>query len=74
MEGGFDVFQKQGLNIAALEIVGAVQDKCVPPDIHRLEFIEPGGDGGFRKVPLELSEHVIPHVSDGIQKKTPLSS
>ena len=51
MEGGFDVFQKQGLNIAALEIVGAVQDKCVPPDIHRLEFIEPGGDGGFRKGP-----------------------
>ena len=74
MECGLDVFQKQGFDISPLEIVGAVQDKRVPPDIHSLEFVEPGGNGGFRKVPLELSEHIVPHVSDGIQKKTPLSS
>ena len=48
VEGGFDVFHEQGFDVSLLEIVGAVEQKGIAPDIHRLQLVEPGGDGGLR--------------------------
>ena len=73
VEGGLDVFQEQRLDIALFEVVGAVENKRIAPDIHGFQFVEPGGNGSLRKVFLELLQDIVPHVSDRIQRETPLS-
>ena len=49
-----------------------VQIEGIFPDVHRRQFIEPGGDGRLREILLELLEDVGPHISDRIQIRTPL--
>ena len=51
-----------------------MQDERVAPDVHSLQLVEPGVDGGFRQLSFQLGKDIVPHVSDGIQKQTPLSS
>ena len=72
LKGGFDVFDKQGFNVSFFKVVGTVQIEGIFPDVHRRQFIEPGGDGRLRKILLELLEDVGPHISDRIQIRTPL--
>ena len=48
LQGGLDVLHKEGLHVPFLEIVGAVEPKGIPLDINRLQFVEPGVDGGLR--------------------------
>ena len=74
MEVGLDVLQKQGLDVALFEVVGTVKDKCIAPDVHGLQLVKPGGDGGLREFFLQLRQDAIPYVCDRIQKETPLSS
>ena len=50
MEHAFDVFQKQRLDIALFKVVGAVEDKRIAADIHSLQLVEPGCNGGLRQV------------------------
>ena len=72
LKGGFDVFDKQGFDVSFFKVVGTVQIEGIFPDVHRRQFIEPGGDGRLRKILLELLEDVGPHISDRIQIRTPL--
>lgn len=52
VEGGLDVFHEQCFDIALFEVVGAMEQKCIALDVHRLQFVKPGGNGGLRKLPL----------------------
>ena len=72
LKGGFDVFDKQGFDVSFFKVVGTVQIEGIFPDVHRRQFIEPGGDGRLREILLELLEDVGPHISDRIQIRTPL--
>ena len=74
MEGGFDVFHEQGFDISLFEVVGTVEEKRIALDVHGLQFVEPGGNGGLRELALQLGKHIVPYIGDGIQKETPLSS
>ena len=49
-----DVLHEKGFDVAPFEVVCAVEDECIAPDVHRLEFIEPGGDGSFRELAFQL--------------------
>ena len=73
VQGRLDVFHEQGLDIALFKVVGTVEDKGIPPDVHRLQLVEPGGDGGLGEIAPELRQHVLPYVGHGIQTETPLS-
>ena len=66
-EGGLDIVQKQGFQIAPLEIAGAVEIAGIAPDVHNAQFVEPGGDGGFGERPPELAQDILPNVGDGVQ-------
>ena len=54
VKGGLDVFHEQGLDIAFFKVVGTVEDKRIALDVHRLQFVEPGGNGGLRELALQL--------------------
>ena len=73
-QGGLDVFHEQGLDGAFFKIIGAVEDKGIALDIHGFQLVEPGVDGGLGELSFQLGENIVPHVGDGIQKETPLSS
>ena len=42
--------------------------------VHGFQLVEPGVDGGLGELSFQLGENIVPHVGDGIQKETPLSS
>ena len=71
MQDCFDVFQKQGFDIALFKIVGTVKDKRISLNVHGLQFVEPSGNGGFRQVAFQLLQYVFPYIGDRIQKDTP---
>ena len=54
VEGRLDIFHEQGLDISLFEVVGTVEDKRIALDVHSLQFVEPGGDGGLRELALQL--------------------
>jgi hypothetical protein len=67
VKGGLDILHEQVFNVALLEAVGAVEKQRPIPEIHRLQFVEPGFNGGFRQVLAQLLEHAVPNVGYGIQ-------
>ena len=73
MQDGFDVFQKQRLDIALFEVVGTIENKDISLDVHRFQLIEPGGNGGFREIFFQLLQYVVPYVGNGVQQDAPLS-
>ena len=68
----FDILLEQGFDIALFKIVGAVQDECVALDVHSRKFVEPGGNGSFRQIALQLDQYILPDIGDRIHKETPL--
>ena len=72
VEGGLDVFHEKGFDVPLFKIVGAMQNKDVALDVHGLQFVKPGGDGGLGQFFFQLLQDVVPHVSNGIHRNTSL--
>ena len=68
VEGGFDVVEKQGLQVSPFEVAGAVEVTGIALDVHDAKFVEPGGNGGLGERPPKLAQDILPNVGDGIQK------
>ena len=71
LQGGLDVLHEEGLDIAPLEIVGAVEEEGAVPEVQGRDLVKPGADSGLRELRAELLEDALPHVRDGIQMETP---
>ena len=72
--GILDVVDEKPLDRIPFKVVGAVKEKGIAADIDRFQLVKPGVDGRFRELSLQAVQYFIPHISDGIQKETPLSS
>ena len=66
-QGGLDVVQKEGLQVAPFKIAGAVELADAALDIHNAQLIKPGGDGSLGERPPELTQDIFPDVGDGVQ-------
>ena len=63
-EGRLDVVQEEGLDIALLKAVSAVEHQDAALNLHGFGFIEPGGDGGLGQFLAQLLKDRFPDIRD----------
>ena len=67
--GVLNVFREQALNVAAFEVVAAMQDELVSQNVNGFDFVKPRVNSGVGQRAAHLRERVLPYVRDGVQTK-----